>query len=279
MKTGLTALFIFFMLGAAAQHKQFFFDNIYFTALVGNQEYKVDNAAWKNMYASRPTIPYLLDTMKYDYISAPKDGPVLHFNIHPGVSLMAGKSLINKTSGFWRNKQLEWRTGFLYKNARYNPWSNTYVSFLNFPTDSTKTYTNDRVTLTQEKQLIEWQNMLHFKTGPFLKTLRFVIGSGMAINTTLTNNITEQYNQVIYTWSSSYHSFQQQYTPRVSSSFKAKPETRIAYVFYLGTEYKLSKRMGLIGDFHYTLSHNKYAAASPKTDSYWVGVCLSYALN
>lgn len=275
-------LFFFLMLlnltGAAAQKKKFFFDDIYFSVMAGNESFEPALSEWKKMYTDRITIPYFLDTMKVDFM--PKCGIFINFNIKGGGALMASKRLINKTQGWFANKDLEWRTGLYYKQSNNSPSRPGLLSDFTYPYDTTRQHVGNYVKLNQEKQILEWQNIINFKTGSFLgERLRFNIGSGLGISRTVKNTIHETYWQTVYSWDSNSHNFIQQSAPAENNSFKAKAETNFSYVLYLGTELNLSKHIGLLSDFHYTIAHYKYSHHSPKIESFWVGLTCCYHIN
>jgi hypothetical protein len=277
MKYVFTPVLFFCVLQVTAQHKKFFFGNIYFSGMAGNQVYETALPQWKNLYADRKNFPYLLDTMKTSFI--PKDGPLLRINAKGALSLAAGKSLLPNAHGWMHNKMLEWRMGLFFKSTIHEPYTG-YVTTTDYPVDTTKTHTVTNVFLQQKKQLLELQQLINFKTGPFLfDKLRMNIGSGIGISRTVKNTIHEKYNQTIFTWSSSQHSFIQQNTPVAENDYKAKPETLFSYIFYLGTELKMSKQMSFLSDFHYSIAHYKYNNLSPKTESYWLGLTFCYGLN
>jgi hypothetical protein len=248
--------------------------------MAGDEVNEIDRTQWKNMYANRPQIPYQLDTMTFDYLSVPKDGFFLPPVNGAAVSVSLGRTLIDKKTGWWKRKILEWRTAIHYKGTftdaiRYGGYTN-----LLFPMDTTKPNIQDNVSLSQEKKTLEWQNMVNFKTGPIFKTkYRFNIGTGIGISRSLKNTIKESYNQTTYTWNSNLHYFINQSTAFTKNSFEAKPQTHIFYLLYIGTELKLSSQISFTGDFHYTLSHNKYSSVNPKTESYWFGLTFSYSFN
>ena len=247
MRYVFTLVFVMCLLKVTAQHKKYFFDNVYFSGMVGNQVYEPALTEWKNLYANRTSFPYLLDTMKSSFI--PKDGPIIRINAKGALSLVLGKSLLPNKQGWMRNKMLEWRMGLHYKAAFYKPYS-PFVTSNYYPVDTTKTHTITNVYLEQHKQLLEWQHLVNFKTGPFLYAkLRFNIGSGIGISRTLKNTIHERYNQTIFTWSSTQHYFLQQATPYSETDYKAKPETLFSYLFYLGTELNITKQMSFLADF------------------------------
>lgn len=278
MKTTATILLLLCFVTTRSQQKKFFFDDVYVSGMAGNQVYQTDMKEWKNMYAGRTAIPYLLDTMKSAFI--PKDGPFLRINARGAMSVILARSLVNRSRGWMRNKKLEWRTGLYYKTTMYNPGSSGFVTTHDYPADTTKTHTVDHVLLQQSKQQMEWQNLINFKTGPFLyDLLRFNIGSGIGVSRTVKNSIHENYYQTIYTWSTAQHRFLEQSTAPAENDFKAKPETSLSYIFYLGTELKLSSQMSMLGDFHYTIAHYKYSSLSPKIESYWLGLTFRYGLN
>jgi hypothetical protein len=248
--------------------------------MAGDEENVIDRSQWKNMYANRPQIPYQLDTMTLDYLAVPKDGFFFPPINGAAGSVSLGKNLIDTKTGWWSRKLLEWRSSVHFKSTYIN--AKRYGGYTNilYPMDTTKTTIQDNVNLMQDKRTLEWQNMINFKTGPFFKTkYRFNIGTGIGISHTLKNTIKERYYQTAYTWNSGLHYFTNQSTAISENSFKAKSQTRIFYLLYVGTELKLSSQISFIGDFHYTLSHNKYSSVNPKTESYWFGLTFSYSFN
>ena len=279
MRTCITLLLLISLLHAGAQRKKTFFNTVYFSAMAGNEESVVDKNEWKNMYANRPQIPYQLDTMSANFIPVPKDG-FYYINIHGAGGITLGKILIGDKPGWWHNKALEWRSGFVFKSSFIDGIRAGGYTNLQFPVDTTKPSTQNVVQLSQSKKILEWQNMINFKTGAIGKTkFRFNIGSGFGISRTLKNVIKERYSQTIYTWNTSLHYFMNQSGPYTETSFKAKPETRLFYLFYMGTELKLSSHASLLGDFHYTLAHNKHSSINPKAEGYWLGLTVSYSFN
>lgn len=278
MKTLILPLFVFCFSVATAQKKKLFFDDIYFSGMAGNEVFHPELSQWKNMYADRTSIPYFLDTMKADI----GQSLMFNFNINAkgAFAIMASKQLINNAKGWLANKKIEWRTGLYYKQSVSSPSQQRSLSDFNYPADTSGQYVSNRVKLKQEKQILEWQNLINFKTGSFLnKKVRFNIGSGIGISSTIKNTIHETYWQAVYTWNSSSHNFLVQTTPVADNNFKAKTETNFSYVLYLGTELNLSKKLGLLSDFHYTISNYKYSTVSPKIESYWFGLTLCYHLN
>ncbi|MFN8250863.1 MAG: hypothetical protein U0V75_03190 [Ferruginibacter sp.] len=264
-------------LNIEAQQKKYFFDNLYFSGMAGNQVYDVTPEQWKNLFANRSNFPYPPDSLKSDFI--PKDGPLWRLNVKSGLSLAAGKSLLKGNKGWMRNKVLEWRTALHYKTAAHEPASSLATS-TNYPTDTTKVHTITNVRLEQKKQILEWEQLVNFKTAPFLlNKLRMNIGSGFSISRTVASSIHEKYYQTTYTWNSSLRYFVTQSTPFTEADFKAKPETLLSYVFYLGTELKLASHMSLLSDFRYSIAHYKNNELSPKIESYWLGLTFRYGLN
>lgn len=194
------AVFTIFLLlwfsSITAQNKKFFFDDIYFSGMTGNETYLPNLSEWKNMYKDRKTFPYLLDTMKSEYYA--KCGLFINLNIKGAVAIIAAKQLVHASSGWWANKVLEWRTGLYYKQSRYNSGNSGFFSDFYYPTDTTKQHVSNNVQLKQQKEILEWQHLINFKTGSFINNkLRFNIGSGVAISQTIKNTITENYNQTV----------------------------------------------------------------------------------
>jgi len=278
MKTFNTLLLLFLVNAAVAQKKKNFFDHIYFSSMAGEEIYQIDQSEWKNMYVNRQTIPYLLDTMQYDFF--PKDGFFLT-NINSAVAAMAGKSLFkNNTGNFLRKREIEWRTGIHFKSINHSSYREGFVSSQNYPSDTTKINTRTFVGLNQQKKVIEWQNTFHFKTRYLLNNrLRFIIGTGLGINRTISNHINESYSSTTYTWNSAAHRFDEKYSPRTKNTFKAKPELHASYIFYLGTEFKISKSISFLTDGYYSIAHFKYSVTSKKTEGYWLGLTFCYSLN
>ena len=280
MRTGITLILLLITVTVSAQHKKPFFNTLYFTAMAGEEVNVIDRTQWKNMYANRPKFPYQLDTMTFDYQSVPKCGIFLPSFSGAGGSISLGKTLIDTKTGWWSRKLLEWRSSIHFKSSYYNAIRYGGYTNILYPMDTTKTTIQDNVSLSQNKRTLEWQNMINFKTGPiFNSKFRFNIGTGIGISHTVKNTISERYNQTAYTWNSGLHYFNNQSTAFSENSFKAKPQTRIFYLLYMGTEIKLSSQISFIGDFHYTLSHNKYSSVNPKTESYWLGLTFSYSFN
>jgi hypothetical protein len=278
MKTVCTLLLFFWLLPVTAQRKKFFFDDIYFSGMTGNQTYLPGLSEWKNMYKDRKTFPYLLDTMKSAYYA--KCGLFINLNTKGAFAIMAAKQLVHAKSGWWANKALEWRTGLYYKQSGYNPRNSSFLYDFYYPADTTKQYVRNNVRLNQQKQILEWQHLVNFKTGSFIHNkVRFNLGSGIAISKTIKNTITENYNQTVFTWNSGAHYFNQQETAVANTVYKAKAETNFSYVFYCGTELCLSKQMSLLSDFHYTAARYKYAPYQPLIESYWLGLTFRYGLN
>jgi hypothetical protein len=280
MRTVITILLLISLLHADAQVKKPFFNTIYFSAMAGDEVNDVDRTQWKNMYANRQQFPYQLDTMTLDYLSVPKCGIFLPSLGGAAGSLALGKSLIDTKTGWWKRKLLEWRSSIHFKSTYTNAIRYGGYTNILYPMDTTKPTIQNNVSLAQDKRTLEWQNMINFKTGPIFKTkFRFNIGSGLGISRTLKNTIKERYNQTVYTWNSSIHYFMNQPGPYTETSFKAKPETRLFYLFYMGTELKLSSHASLLGDFHYTLAHNKNSSINSKAEGYWLGLTFSYSFN
>jgi len=223
MKTLNSLLFLFLINSAFSQSKKFFFDNIYFSAMAGEEIYQIDRLRWKNMYAVRNYIPYLLDTMQLDF--TPKSG-AFFINFSSALAVMAAKSLSgNSKSKFLSKREIEWRTGLHFKSINYNLDRQGFVSSLNYPLDTTKIHLNNFVRLTQKKLISEWQNTLHFKTRYLLKNkIRFNVGTGLGINTTITNKIEENYSVTTYTWNATAHRFNENHSPLTKNTFKAKSE-------------------------------------------------------
>lgn len=277
MKFFFTLFLLTIWFNAAAQQKKYFFDDIYFSGMAGNQVYETAPSQWKNVFAGRTSFPYKPDSLQTDFIA--KDGPLWRLNIKSGLSLAAGKSLLGGRHGWMRNKVLEWRTAINYKTAFHKPGVSLSTS-AGYPTDTTKVHTVYNVQLQQKKQLLEWEHLINFKTGPILfNKLRMNIGSGFSISRTFNNSIHEKYNQTTYTWSSNLRYFVPQSTPYTEADYKAKPETLLSYVFYLGTELKMTSQMSFLSDFHYSIAQYRYNDLAPKIESYWLGLTFRYGLN
>lgn len=278
MKTINTLLLLAFINTAMAQQKKIFFDHVYFSAMAGTEVYQIDRSEWKNMYADRTTIPYLLDTMQLAFI--PKDG---FFFVSPDgtAAIAAGKSLFKNNAGrFLHKRELEWKTGFHFKTIYYSPNQDGFTNDPRYPSDTTKVTIIDRVRLEQRKKIIDWQNSIYFKTRYlFRDKMRFIIGNGISIGTTVKNTIEESYSNTIYTWNTTAHRFDEKQSPITNKSYKAKTDYYLSYILYLGTEYKLSKNVSLITDGYYSIAHFKYSAASKKTEGYWLGLTFCYSLN
>lgn len=280
MRTGITLLLLVTAFTVTAQHKKTFFNTVYFSVMAGDETYEVDRKQWKNMYANRPLIPYQLDTMTFDYMSAPKDGFLFPLLNGSASSVSIGKSLIDKQTGWWHRRTLEWRSTIHFKSTFYNPIRYGGYASLLYPMDTTKPNMQTNVSLSQTKKILEWQNLINFKTKPILKNkYRFSIGSGIGISRTLKNIIKEKLNQTTYIWNPALRYFMSQSSSYNETDFKAKSETHLLYIFYMGSEIKLSSQISFIGDFHYTLAHNKYSSGNPKTESYWFGLTFSYSFN
>jgi hypothetical protein len=278
MKRINTLLLLAFINTATAQQKKIFFDHVYFSAMGGTEVYQVDRSEWKNMYADRPTIPYFLDTMQLSFIR--KDG---FFFVSPDgtAAIAAGKTLFkNNTGRFLHKRELEWKTSFHFKTIYYSPNQDGFTNDPRYPYDTTKVTSIDRVRLEQRKKIIDWQNSILFKTRYlFNNKMRFIIGNGIGIGTTVSNTIKDSYGNITYTWNTTAHQFDEKQSPLASNSYKAKPDLYLSYIFYLGTEYKLSKNVSLITDGYYSIAHFKYSASSKKTEGYWLGLTFCYSLN
>jgi hypothetical protein len=275
MKKGIILFFIIFCTKLQAQ-KKYFFDRIYFSGLVGNSVYQVDRSEWKNLYANRESIPYLLDTMQAGFIA--KDGFSLRIDIKGAAGISVGKQLINTTKKWWHNRELEWRTSLFYKATRYSPSNPGYLDNYGYMADTTRVGMKRFVNLEQEKQIIEWQNLINYKTGHIIfKKMRFVIGNGFGISSTVQNSIHEKYKQTSYTWNSGQRRFDEQILANTDKKFKAKPETLFSYIFYLATEFRFSPQVLFFSDFHYTIAKNPLIHFEPKIESYWVGMGFSYS--
>lgn len=238
---------------------------------------EVDKTEWENVFANNRTIPYRLDTMVENF--PPKCGIFLP-RIGGGFSLMLGKELIRNKTGFWKKRNLEWKTGFFFKTETYCPSQTGYNSDYSYPRDTTAVYKKDYVWLSQKKNLLEWQNMLIFKTKPVLNNrIRFNIGVGFGLSGMLKNIISERYSQTEYKWDTTFHRFSQKNNIALDNNYKGKTETQLSFNLYGGTEFLFSKRISMLSDFQYSSAHNKYSSEYPKTENYWFGLTLCYHLN
>lgn len=271
MRKAITLLAFIGCLSASAQNRKPFFNAYYISAWFGGQQDHVDQNKWKDLYKDRSSIPYLLDTMK---VGQPRKDGILIPKIDITAGIGAGKLLLK--DGRWaKHRNLEWRTSLLYRHLVYQP---SIVGFDNRSyqhTDTTRPYNDIYVNLKQVKDVIDWQNVLVYKSRYFHRdNIRLNIGLGLSLNTTISNNITESYQKTNYAWNSNLHGFQQQSIIATGDKFKAKRESHAAFVVYLGTEFKLSNRASLLADGQYTVAHNNFSATDKKVENYWVGVTL-----
>ncbi|MGF2414861.1 MAG: hypothetical protein ACQUYJ_21160, partial [Ferruginibacter sp.] len=103
-------------------------------------------------------------------------------------------------------RELEWKTGFHFKTIYYSPNQDGFTNDPRYPSDTTKVTIIDRVRLEQRKKIIDWQNSIYFKTRYlFRDKMRFIIGNGISIGTTVKNTIEESYSNTIYTWNTTAH--------------------------------------------------------------------------
>jgi len=278
MRHILLILFISCSACAGAQTKKSFFDRFYFSAWFGNLDYNTDQTKWKNIYADRSSIPYLLDTMKQAFQS--REWFIISINAKGAASLSVSKRLTNDEKKFWRKRELEWRTGINFKTARHIPSRDGYMDYFNYQADTTKIHYKNFVRLKQNQQIIEWQNLLNFKTGGFpFRGTRFVIGNGLGISRTITNTIHESLSVTSYTWDTARHYLVQKQFANTENEFKAKPETSFSYILYLATEYKLGPQVTIAFDFNYTLSHYRYSAKHLRKEGYWLGITFGYSFD
>jgi hypothetical protein len=275
MKPIFTTLFVLCFLLVKSQDKKPFFNNIYVSGMGGFEYYQVDQGRWKDLYKDRASIPYLLDTM---YTSVAKDG-VLIPKIYGAFAISAGKLLIPENR--WaKQRNLEWRTAFFYKAINYYPSRYGFSTLDFYPSDTLQPVNEKLVYLQQNKRLIDWQNTLVYKSRNVGKSkIRLNIGMGFGISTTLSNRILETYENVTRTWNTARRTYDVQKTTLNDGSFKAKPETHLSLLVYLGTEFRISDKYSLLLDGHYSTAHYPYSKYNKKTEGYWTGVSFCYKLK
>ncbi len=271
MRKAITLLAFISTLSVSAQNRKPFFNAYYISSWFGGQNDHVDQSKWKDLYKDRTSIPYLLDTMT---LGQPRKDGILIPKIDIAAGFGVGKLLLK--DGRWaKHRNLEWRSTLLYRHLAYQPSVVGYDNYNYSPKDTTRPFDEIYVNLKQVKDVIDWQNMLVYKSRYFHRDkIRLNIGLGLGLNTTISNNISESYQKASYAWSSSLHYFQQQSFITKGDKFKAKRESHAAFAVYLGTEFKLSDKASLLADGQYTVAHNNVSRVEKKGENYWVGLTL-----
>jgi len=252
---------------ACLAQKSRFIDHVGISFTLGGDNYRVDKDKWKNVAKDPNGVAnYNMDSFHYQTTQVICGIRLPSFD--RGVRIQVGKDLLTKQEHRLLYRKLLVTAGLAYIQNKYKH-DGLLSNNLNFPLDSTRTYSGQQLYFTQQKHTLELNQAISYRFNAlFIRNVEYSIGVGYLLRSELKNSIVEQHTQTQTAYNPTLHQFQTTTVAQSEKKIDGKNFTTFQLFVPLGLNLRLAPSSDISFELGYSYSRNRFTDVYKKNEAW-----------